>query len=247
MKRLSLVISISAALLAACGNEPTEDGAVEDRCSVHLRPSGDDQLMIQSALIEASAGSVLCFDAGLYHLTDGLSLSVPGIGLRAEGGPAVLDFSGQVADAPGIDVTGDDVSIDGLDLRNTAGDALRLVQVDNVRLRRLRISWSADAPPVADAHGISILGGSNVMVSDVRVRSAAAEGISIIASSGVSIRRSSIQESGGGIGVEGSLDVELVGNRLRNNAEPSEAEGSEPLEPSPEAAVEGDASSDVGD
>lgn len=224
MKRLSLPTFLLVVLLAACGTGPTGEGSIGDRCTVHLRPGDDDQTAIQSALIEAFPGSVICFDEGTYRLTDGLSVGVPGITLRSTrgtGGKAILDFSGQVADAPGLDVTGDDVAVDGLELRNTAGDALRLVQGDNVRIRRVRIGWASDAPPVADARGISVLGASNVVVEACTIVGAAAEGILVASSDGVTIRSSSVRDSGGGIAIESSSFVETVNNRLRNNGPPA--------------------------
>ena len=217
----SLPLLLLCAFLAACGVGGAEDESPGDACTVHLSPGPDDQGTIQSALIGASAGSVICFDEGTYHLTDGLFLSVPAISLRPTDGPVTLDFSGQAVDAPGLDVTGDDVTIDGLAFRNTTGDAIRLIQVDNVKVRRLRIEWNSDAPPVAEAHGISVLGASNVIVEACKVWGAAGNGVLVASSAGVTIRSSSVQESGGGIAVEGSSDVEQVNNRLRNNAPPA--------------------------
>src|SRR5690554_6122991 len=119
MTRSPLLLAVLCAFLAACGMAGPGDESLDDACTVHLSPGPDDQGAIQSALIGASAGSVICFDEGTYHLNDGLFLSVPAISLRPTDGPVVLDFSGQAVDAPGIDVTGDDVNIDGLEVRNT--------------------------------------------------------------------------------------------------------------------------------
>ncbi|WP_169788872.1 right-handed parallel beta-helix repeat-containing protein [Vulgatibacter incomptus] len=214
MNRAYLPALLSCLILAACGAGSGGDDLPGDPCSIHLEPGQDDQVSVQSALLEAASGSVICFDPGVYRFTDGLSLSVPGITLRSSGSRAILDFSGQVADAPGLDVTGDDFTVENLELRNTAGDAIRLLQVDSARLRRVRASWTADAPPVAGAHGIAILGSGNVLVEACRIRGAADAGVAIVGSAGVEVRLTSVRESGGGISFDESSEVELRQNRL---------------------------------
>ncbi len=221
MSRTTLPALAASLLLAvACGSGELEEASPADPCRVHLHPGDDDQLMVQSALVTASAGSMICFDEGVYHLTDGLSLSVPGITLRATEGLAILDFSAQVADAPGLDLKGDDLTVEGLEIRNSAGDAIRLQQVDSAHLQGIRIGWGDDAPPVAGARGVAILESSNVLVEEVRIHGAEDAGLAVIDSMGVVIRRSSVARCGDGIVEERSADVDLQLNRIRVEPRP---------------------------
>lgn len=218
--RLSL---LAALVLASCDGgsaAPTPD----DPCTTHLQPGSDDQVAIQTALLEAAAGSVICLDEGTYRLSDGLSLGVPGVALRAPSGRAILDFSAQALDAPGLQLLGDDLDVVGIEIRNTAGDGIRVVGADNVRLRRVRIGWG-EVPPVPGARGVAVLQSSNVAVRSARIVGAAGAGIAVDASAGVTIDRSIIAGGPEGIVSHESVDVTLGHNRLE-------------LVPAPEAADE---------
>ena len=151
----------SVALFAACGLQGADAPAAQDPCHVHLAPSEDDHLSIQSALLGSAPGSVVCLESGTYELADGLSLGVPGLTLRALDEGAVLDFYRQRAPAPGIAIQGDDVTVEGLEFRDARGPAVRVEGSDNVRLASLRIKAVGEA-----ASGEVVRGGSQVTGGD---------------------------------------------------------------------------------
>src|SRR4051812_33544106 len=82
----------------ACSSSNSETTAVPPApipgCTASLAPSADDTGATQGALLDAKAGSVVCFHAGTYHFTDELSLSASNVTVRGEPG-TVLDFSTQ--------------------------------------------------------------------------------------------------------------------------------------------------------
>jgi len=169
---------------------------------------------IQSAFLEAAVGSVLCLDQGIYRLSDGLSLGVPGVAVRAPYGRAILDFSAQASDAPGLQLLADDVDLQGLEIRNTAGDGVRIMGGDGVRLRGVRVGWGRDAPPVAGARGIAVVQATNVTLEDVRVRGASGPGILLEGAAGVAVSRASIRNGPEGISIVDSVDVDVRDERI---------------------------------
>lgn len=192
---------------------------------MHLRPGADDQLSIQSALLGAAPGSVVCLEAGRYALSDGLSLGVPGLTLRGASG-VVFDFSSQGAPAPGLDITGDDVTVEGIAFHETVGTAVRVLGADNVRLRNLGIAWTS---PGEDAHGISLLESSNTWVKDVEVVGASGAGVRTAGSFRVLIDGASLLHNRAGVRLEGGADVEVVGTDLQSNGDGVVAAGVERL------------------
>lgn len=191
---LSLAV---AGLLAACGSGEEVASSGRDPCSHRLPPGGDDQARLQTALIQAGPGSTLCLEAGTFHLHEELSSSVPGITLRGMGpGRTILDFAGQEPGGSGLFVTGDDFRILGLSIRNTGGDALRLVATDNVSLENLVIGWDEPLAPAEGSHAIHLLSSTNA-----KIRGSVIEGV-----------------GGAGIHAEAGSDVTLRGNVLRGES-----------------------------
>lgn len=212
MIRSRIIPLLALMALASCdggATAPTPD----DPCATHLAPGPDDQVAIQSALLEAAVGSVICLEPGIYRLSDGLSMGVPGVALRATSGRAVLDFSAQALDAPGLQLLGDDLDVQRIEIRNTAGDGIRIVGADNIRLRRVRVTWS-DVPPIPGARGVAVIQASNVEVRSTRIRGAAGPGVFVEASAGVTIDLTSIAGGPEGIVAQDSVDVILGENRL---------------------------------
>lgn len=203
----------SVALFAACGLQGADAPAAQDPCHVHLAPSEDDHLSIQSALLGSAPGSVVCLESGTYELADGLSLGVPGLTLRALDEGAVLDFSRQRAPAPGLAIQGDDVTVEGLEFRDARGPAVRVEGSDNVRLASLRILWTRSGEGTS---GIDLREASNTRVTDVEVVGAK-RGILSADSVRLVVEGSSLHHNEVGAWFEGGSDLELTGTELRSN------------------------------
>jgi nitrous oxidase accessory protein NosD len=202
------------ALFAACGQQGADAPTAQDPCHVHLAPSEDDHLSIQSALLGSAPGSVVCFESGVYELVDGLSLGVPGLTLRALDEGAVLDFSLQRAFAPGLTVQGDDVTVEGLEFRNARGPAIRVEGSDNVRLNSLRILWTRSTQE--GTAGIDLREASNTKVTGVEVVGAG-RGIHSTGSVRLVVEGCSLHHNEVGAWFEGGYDLELTGTELRSN------------------------------
>lgn len=215
MRGIALPLWIAAAILwSACGSSADEPAVAGDPCSQHLAPGSNDQLDVQSALLGAAPGSVLCFAEGVYELSDGLSLSTPGVALRAEEGPVVFDFSGQNARAPGLDVSGDDVIVEGISFRHAKGPGLRVVGADNVRLRGIEAIGAGRRIP--EGGGLALQGVSNVLVDSCEIRGVN-EGISLADALQVVVSNCTVRGNQVGLVARGASGLEIVGNTFRSN------------------------------
>ena len=212
MKQWSPVL-LATGFLAACGMQGADAPVTQDPCHVHLAPGEDDQVAIQSALLGAAPGSVICFEAGVYELTDGLSLGVPGLTLRAAEEGAILDFSRQRTPAPGLAIRGDDVAVEGLEFRDPRGAGIRVDGSDNVRLSSVRVHWRR---PASEAIGIDLRATSNTRVAGAEV-SGAGRGIRSEGSVRLVVEGSSLRHSDVGVWIEGGHDVEVAETELRSN------------------------------
>src|SRR5512143_1947273 len=150
--RKSLVLAL--AVISACGssssNTPAADAppATPDATtSVTLKP-GDN---VQAALIAAKAGQKILFTEGTYMFTEELTLSVAGVTLKGMGDrdKIILDFSKAAVGGHGISVTAGDFILDGVTIRDTKDDAVRVQGVDgdhpakNVTIRNVKVYWTA--------------------------------------------------------------------------------------------------------
>jgi len=218
MRHVRLPLLALLAVGAACGEDATgEDRPAAESCTVTLEPSADDQTNVQTAFIEAAAGSTICFADGTYTFTDELSLTVPGITLRGIGDAVVFDFAGQEAGANGLNVTGDDFTIENFTIKNSPGDGIRVSDADGVTFRKLRVSWDAGSVTENGAYAIYPLGCSNVLVEDCEVSGASDAGIYVGQSSNIIVRRNRVHGNVAGIEIENSNDAEVYENHAWDN------------------------------
>ena len=96
-------------------------------------PDANEKL--QEALILAQPGDVVQLAAGVWKLTDGLSLDVANVTVRGAGageGGSILDFTGQQGAGEGLLVTSDDVFLTEFAVLNTKGDGIKSKGADRI-------------------------------------------------------------------------------------------------------------------
>ncbi len=195
------------------------------QCSVHVKPSANVQQDVQTVLIQQAAGSVICFDDGLYSFTDQLSVSTRGITLRGTGCGAVWDFRNQVATARnGLLATGDDFTMDNITVKNTAGDGIRVEGAKNVTLKRLSVSWDTDALRPDDA-GVARSGAyavypvtcDGVTIDSCEVTGARDAALYVGQSKRIVVKNNLVHGNVAGIEIENSTDAEVFGNKCTDN------------------------------
>ena len=102
-------------------------------CTTHLQPTGvspdagagDDDITVQTALILANAGDVICFDDGNYYFSQTLTLNTRNITLQGTASNAVLDFTAQTIGSDSIHITGDQFTIQYLTIQNYQGNGIK--------------------------------------------------------------------------------------------------------------------------
>jgi parallel beta-helix repeat protein len=234
-----LPIAVTFAGAPACTDSPGNDGVGNDSgvpgldaggdggvrpCDVHITPSDEDQMRVQTALIDTPAGSTICFDAGVYRFTDQLTLTSRGVTLRGTA-DTVWDFRGQrVSARNGLLVTGSDFTIEDFTIKNTPGDGVRVEGADRVTFRKLRVSWEPDALRPDDggvgrsgAYAVYPVGSSKVLIEDCEVSGARDAGLYVGQSRDIIVRNNKVYANVAGIEIENSTDAEVYGNTVYDN------------------------------
>lgn len=207
------VLSLCLAAALACSKAPEPPA----ECTQRIKPGADDQTTVQTALIEAQPGDVLCFDDGRYTFTDEISLSVSGVKLRGTFGGAVFDFADQTSGANGLLVTGDDFVIEKIHVKNMAGDGMRINNTTNVTIRNVTVSWDAGSVTENGDYGLYPVGCTNVLIEDSDVSGAADAGLYVGQSENIIIRNNTVHGNVAGIEVENSTTAEVYGNHSFDN------------------------------
>jgi parallel beta-helix repeat protein len=211
---------------AGCSDEgvPAGDGSGGNGgggnpdCAATLTPGADDQTVVQTALIEASAGDTLCFAAGTFAFESELSLSASDVILRGAGlDETVLDFAGQTTGANGMVITGDRVTVEALTAKNTPGDGIRATDVEDITFRDVAVRWDAEGSTANGAYGLYPVGSSGVRIERCIVNGARDAGIYVGQSERILVTGSEAYGNVAGIEIENSTDAEVVDNHVHDN------------------------------
>lgn len=182
-------------------------------------PAGEDaQRRLQEALILAEPGDVVELGAGLFQLSDGLSLDVKGVTVRGAGMEAtVLDFSGQKGAGEGLLVTSDDVTLRDFAVQDTKGDGIKSKGADNIVYYRVRVTWSGGAKTTNGAYGIYPVESTGVLVDGCKVSGASDAGIYVGQSKAITVRHNFVENNVAGIEIENSRDALVALNLVTRN------------------------------
>ena len=212
----SLLTALTATA-AACGGDEGDDRTPPAECTARIETSSDDQTTVQTALIEAQPGAVLCFDDGRYDFTDELSLSVDDVKVRGTFGGAIFDFSDQVTGANGFAATGDGFAMESLTIRDTPGDGVRVTGATGVTFRDVTVRWSAGSVTGNGAYGLYPVSSTQVLVEDCEVEGASDAGIYVGQSSDVIVRNNVAHGNVAGIEIENTTNAEVHDNHVYDN------------------------------
>lgn len=205
--------------LGVCGEGvATMDDA--DCVAVLEASGGDDTEAVQTALIEAQSGDVVCFCPGDYSFTKELSLTVPDVTVKGVGptrDDVVLDFAEQTIGDDGVTVTSDGFTIASLTVKNTPGNGIVVSGAEDVTFRDLMVSWDAGSVTENGAYAVYPVKCKNVIVEDSEVIGAADAGIYVGQSENAIVRNNVVHGNVAGIEIENSSNAEVVGNQAFDN------------------------------
>lgn len=200
----------------AGGSGPIEPDA--NGCHYTIAPSADVQAELQTVLIEAEPGHVVCLEAGDYVFTSELSITVDGLTLRGAGGDQTrLDFSGQLDGANGVAITGNGVLVEDFAVLNPPGDGVRASEVEGITFRNLVVRWDDAANSENGAYGLYPVESSMVLIDNCTVSGASDAGIYVGQSRTIRVQNSEAFGNVAGIEVENSVDAEVVNNHAHDN------------------------------
>ncbi|MEZ4311523.1 MAG: parallel beta-helix domain-containing protein [Polyangiaceae bacterium] len=223
----ALTLSVLALAAASTGCDGSSDGTggaggstatVDPDCTTAISPGDSDQSTVQTALIEAKEGDIVCFTEGTFKFDTELSLDVKNVTLRGAGQEKTTwDFSGQDVGGNGLLIKSDGVVVEKLTVKNTPGDGVRADSVAGITFRNMTVMWEADASLDNGAYGLYPVGSSDVLIDTCVVKGARDAGIYVGQSTNILITNSEAYSSVAGIEIENSTDSEVVGNKAHNN------------------------------
>lgn len=180
----------------------------------------DFQRNLQTRFIEAEHQSVIELPEGNFQLNASLWLDGKnGVTIKGQGmDKTVLNFSGQISGAEGIKITnGSNVTIEGLTVQDTKGDAIKTQLVDGITFRNVKAEWTRGAHEKNGGYGLYPVQCSNVLIEGCAARGASDAGIYVGQSSKIIVRNSIATENVAGIEIENSLYAEVYDNEATNN------------------------------
>lgn len=206
-------------LLAGCTvPDTTQATDPYQGCNKIVEPGGNDQEALQTALIEAAEGDVVCLGAGTFKLDKELSIGESGVTLRGRGQEeTILDFAGQSVGANGIAITGDGVTVESFAVKNTPGDGVRATSVKDITFRKISVIWDKPASLDNGAYGLYPVGSEGVRIEGCVVSGARDAGIYVGQSRRVLVTDSEAFGNVAGIELENTSEAEVVKCRAHDN------------------------------
>jgi parallel beta-helix repeat protein len=193
-------------------------GGGDPDCAKSLTPGSDDQSAVQTALIEAKEGDILCFGEGVFKFDTELSLDVNKVTLRGAGqDKTTWDFSGQDVGANGVLIKSDGVVVAELTVKNTPGDGVRADAVTGITFRNMTVVWEADASLDNGAYGLYPVSSSDVLIEGCTVKGARDAGVYVGQSTNIVVKNNEAYGNVAGIEIENSTDAEVMDNNVHDN------------------------------
>ena len=207
----ALFASVFAFALLACDAQPSSPA-----------DAGFDteyQHTLQTALLDAKPGDVIRVPAGRFHFERGLSLTVSGVTIRGAGmEKTVLSFKGQRQGAEGLLVSGaNDFTLANIAFEDTAGDAVKITDGENITLRGVRAEWTGGPKTENGAYGLYPVQVKNVLIENSVAIGASDAGIYVGQSEQIVVRNNRAEYNVAGIEIENSNHADVYGNTATNN------------------------------
>ncbi len=217
MERSSLLILGCVGLLcASCSSADAGDGGddgmelpeLPEGCDALVEPGAEAYTELLTALMDAAEGTTVCLSAGTYEFVDELSISGNGVTLRgASRAETILDFTKQTVGANGVKITGDDVTIAALTVKDTPGDGIRGDEVKNITYEDVAVIWTEQASTSNGAYGFYPVGCDGVTIRGSLVSGARDAGIYVGQSKNVLVEDSEAHGNVAGVEFENTTDA----------------------------------------
>jgi parallel beta-helix repeat protein len=211
-------ILFAAILVFTSSCNDDEDGCFD--CYTCMLEPGMTQSEIQKILIDKRCNSVF-FTEGVFNLSSTLTVdgrinfTIAGSGM----GETILSFAGQSGGSDGLLVTdSENFSIQNLTVVDTKGDAIKVKDTDGVTFRNVETIWTAERSSSNGGYGIYPVLCTDVLIEGCYARGASDAGIYVGQSKNAIIRNSKAEGNVIGIEVENTINADVYGNDVRDNA-----------------------------
>lgn len=202
---------VSLFVLAGCGSSKSP--------VISILPGPDAQKQAQTALINATKGTIIEFEEGTFDLSAQLSLTNEGVTIRGKGiDKTTLSFKGQNQGSEAILVRANGFTIENLSVEDAKGDAIKVNESTGVVFRGVRAAWTGGPKPTNGAYGIYPVQCKEVLIEDCVAIGASDAGIYVGQSSNIIVRRCRATGNVAGIEIENSTDADVYENVATNNA-----------------------------
>lgn len=224
------------ALASACSDDDTPatdtgaqtDGTADGSTGEAILPEGcdlfvaadvtDHQTAVQEALIDVQPGQTVCLGAGTFSFTRQLSLAANDVVLRGEGGDqTILDFSEQISGGNGLEVTGDGVTIETLQILDTPGDGIRADNVEDITFDGVWVIWPQAESIENGAYGLYPVQSNGVTVRNCLVEGSRDAGVYVGQSTNILVEDNEARGNVAGIEIENSTDAIVRNNWAHDN------------------------------
>ncbi len=183
-----------------------------------VSPGPDAQEKLQEAMIVAEPGDVIKLDAGVFALSDGLSLDVDNVTISGQGmNKSILSFKSQKAGSEGLLVTSNQVVLKDFAVEDTKGDAIKVKGVDGIAMIRLRVEWTGGPKTTNGAYGLYPVQSKNVYIDGCVAIAASDAGIYVGQSDQIIVRNSRAEYNVAGVEIENSFNADVFDNVFTNN------------------------------
>jgi parallel beta-helix repeat protein len=203
---------LSAAPLLLLLNACSKDGGSK------LTPGPEFAKRFQEALITAKPGSTVVLGEGAFEVDRQISLSVENVKIQGQGmDKTILSFAGQKTGSAGVLVTSSGFTMEGLTIRDTKGDGLKVNGASNVTIRKVKTEWTGGPKETNGAYGIYPVQCNNVLIEDSVAIGASDAGIYVGQSKNVIVRRNRAELNVAGIEIENSTQADVYENVATKN------------------------------
>jgi parallel beta-helix repeat protein len=175
---------------------------------------------ISAAFASVKDGDTLVFAAGTYTFDNQLALgtangvSVVGAGM----GKTILDFKGQKQGDDSLFAQSvQDLTFQDLTVRDSPGNASRILMVTGLTFRRVEVKWTAADNSSHGAYGLYPVQSQNVLIEDCAISGASDSGIYVGQSQQIVVRNNEAFGNVAGIEIENSFYADVYGNDSHDN------------------------------
>ena len=213
---------------AAAGQIPAAKTATEDASATTslqpktyvIAPSATVQFELQARLIEAVPGDTIQLEAGRYVLQRQLDVVADNITILGRGADqTVLTFKDQPTSGQGLEVTGNNFTLENLAIEDTAGNAVKVLGSRNVTFRGVRVEWTAAQPTSSNgAYGLYPVQCENVLMENCTAIGASDAGIYVGQCRNVIVRKCRAERNVAGIEIENTVGADVYENVATNNS-----------------------------